>query len=343
MIIILALLLIVVVVNSDSSFGSGSSAVQQGPFFTPCTFPTPHQSTHYHLFCDGHHRRLPYICDLHRLISPAGVQTISLAFAKYRHYFMFNQSLSIGVVLVRQLAPPPTEAHVYSNRLEYGCLFGAGDDELDGCVRMDVQTVSRFVHRWKSYTNIYASILYERWFRVRPPTSLCQLQQPNILMLVAVDGLLNDPRMHPIIRLHSGKCQSMSNYFVLQPNRVYQLRSQMCNSNQSTQFFKAYRCIASSKIYYCKSATCWPNSIQLAVCRVAISYLYGHSKSSASVYCSSSPPSCSNTTSSDASSQSRHHRQAWSCPVLDPKHTSCSDNDHNNITKHCLPNVITIV
>jgi hypothetical protein len=29
--------------------------------------------------------------------------------------------------------------------------------------------------------------------------------------------------------------------------------------------------------------------------------------------------------------------------VLDPKHTSCSDNDHNNITKHCLPNVITIV
>lgn len=115
---------------------------------------------------------------------------------------MVNSSLSLAVVLVRQLAPPVSEEYVYSNRPEYGCLFDKDDD----CVRIDHEKIARFVRSPKIYARIYSSVLYDRFFDNESEGALrnAYCLRPNVLILVATDGLINDPRLYPLVHVHSG-------------------------------------------------------------------------------------------------------------------------------------------
>uniref|UniRef100_A0A914UHC7 Uncharacterized protein n=1 Tax=Plectus sambesii TaxID=2011161 RepID=A0A914UHC7_9BILA len=172
----------------------------QGPFFTPCTFPTPrHHPREYHSFCDGN-TRLPYLCDLHQQIAHSYTKVIVDAYTKHNRWFMVNSSLTLAVVLVRQLAPPVTEEEVYSNRLEYGCLF----DKEDDCVRIDHEKIGRFVRSSKVYARIYSSVLYDRFFDTDSAARNAHCLRPNVLILVATDGLINDARLYPLVHVHSG-------------------------------------------------------------------------------------------------------------------------------------------
>ena len=96
----------------------------RGPYFTPCTFPTPlHQPSMYRTFCDRFYTQLPFLCDLHQQISHSGSDEILKVFNKNRAWFTANSTTTIAVVVVNQLALPRNEELVYKNRKEYGCLF----------------------------------------------------------------------------------------------------------------------------------------------------------------------------------------------------------------------------
>ncbi|KHN73523.1 hypothetical protein Tcan_11721 [Toxocara canis] len=170
------------------------------PFFTPCTFPSPiHQPIQFHSLCTVF-PRVPFLCDLHQQLSHSGSAAITHAFNKHKAVFSTNSSISLGIVIVRQLAPPPNVDVVYRNRNEYGCLF---EDE---CTRMDVERVQKFVSSAKMFTKIYASTLYERWFA----ESHDNCNQANILALIILDGLVNDVRKLPYVKIHTGEARLLT-------------------------------------------------------------------------------------------------------------------------------------
>uniref|UniRef100_A0A914RFL5 Uncharacterized protein n=1 Tax=Parascaris equorum TaxID=6256 RepID=A0A914RFL5_PAREQ len=100
----------------------------------------------------------------------------------------FEKSANVRskIIIVRQLAPPANADIVYRNRNEYGCLF---EDE---CTRMDVERVEKFVSSAKMFT------------KVRESSENCN--QANILALIILDGLVNDVRKLPYVRIHTGEC-----------------------------------------------------------------------------------------------------------------------------------------
>uniref|UniRef100_A0A9J2PZC2 Uncharacterized protein n=1 Tax=Ascaris lumbricoides TaxID=6252 RepID=A0A9J2PZC2_ASCLU len=108
--------------------------------------------------------------------------------------FVSSAKMFTKIFTVRQLAPPANVDIVYRNRNEYGCLF---EDE---CTRMDVERVEKFVSSAKMFTKIYASTLYERWFA--EGSENCN--QANVLALIILDGLVNDVRKLPYVRIHTG-------------------------------------------------------------------------------------------------------------------------------------------
>jgi len=176
------------------------SSIAQGPFFSPCTFPTPvHQPLQFRSVCTIF-PRVPFLCDLHQLLSHSGSAEIHRAFHKHRKQFTpstGNESLpSLGIILVRYLAPPLNTDVVYKNRQEYGCLF----DRDDECQRIDAEQIQNFVNRPKIFVRLYTSTLYERWF---PSAGHCS--QPNVLITVLTEGVLNDYRLIPIVKIHSGE------------------------------------------------------------------------------------------------------------------------------------------
>ncbi|KAK0404122.1 hypothetical protein QR680_017300 [Steinernema hermaphroditum] len=170
----------------------------QPPYFTPCTFPSPlYYSEAYKAACTLF-SNLPFICDLHQQLSQSGSSVVFDAFHRHRDLFFANNSYSLGIVLVKSLQSPPSVEQVYG-RPEYQCLFD------DSCVRMDAERVDNFVQSVRTFTKVppppcppnralqvYVSVLYDRWFASESARPLCQ--SPNILALIVLDGLLNDPR-----------------------------------------------------------------------------------------------------------------------------------------------------
>ncbi|VDN51798.1 unnamed protein product [Dracunculus medinensis] len=134
--------------------------------------------------------RLPFLCDLHHQLSNSGSIIISQAYNKHRSIFVHNSTSSIAIVLVRQLSPPINSDVVYRNKDDYGCLFN------DECSPMNSERTEKFV----TSTRIYASALYDRWFH---ENSRCY--QPNILILIVTDGIINDIRKLPHITIHTGE------------------------------------------------------------------------------------------------------------------------------------------
>uniref|UniRef100_A0A915C0Q3 Uncharacterized protein n=1 Tax=Parascaris univalens TaxID=6257 RepID=A0A915C0Q3_PARUN len=71
--------------------------------------------------------------------------------------------------------------------------------------------VEKFVSSAKMFTKtsvikIYASTLYERWFA--EASENCN--QANILALIILDGLVNDVRKLPYVRIHTGEVRLLS-------------------------------------------------------------------------------------------------------------------------------------
>uniref|UniRef100_A0A0R3RWK7 UPF0481 protein At3g47200-like n=1 Tax=Elaeophora elaphi TaxID=1147741 RepID=A0A0R3RWK7_9BILA len=205
-------------------------------FFSPCTFPSPlYEPLQFRLHCNLM-PHLPFICDLHQQLSDSGSTVILEAFEKLRSVLVRNDSsLSLGIlvgetifhavefmeqlksavkvrqakILVRQLAPPTSSSIVYSNKYEYGCLF---DDE---CIHMDAEKIQQFVISARTFVKIYAATLYKRWF-LEDKNS----KQPNILAIIILDGLVNDVRKLPYVKIYTGDFRLLSSMFNIQSECV---------------------------------------------------------------------------------------------------------------------------
>uniref|UniRef100_A0A1I7YQJ9 Genome assembly, chromosome: II n=1 Tax=Steinernema glaseri TaxID=37863 RepID=A0A1I7YQJ9_9BILA len=176
--------------------GAVGAAAGHAPYFTPCTFPSPLYFPEAYKASCTLFPNLPFICDLHQQLSQSGSSVVLDAFLRHRDLFFVNNSYTLGVVLVKSLQSPPSVDQVFG-RPEYQCLFD------DNCLRMDAERVENFVQSVRTFTKVYVSVLYDRWFVsdvARP-----QCQSPNILALIVLDGLLNDPRKLSSVTLHSGE------------------------------------------------------------------------------------------------------------------------------------------
>ncbi|VDO31768.1 unnamed protein product [Brugia timori] len=199
-------------------------------FFSPCTFPSPlYEPLQFRSHCNLM-PHLPFICDLHQQLSDSGSTVILEAFEKLKSVLVRNDSsLSLGILivnnsnglhekccmsstscnLVRQLAPPASSSVVYSNKYEYGCLF---EDE---CIHMDAEKIQQFVISARTFVKIYASTLYKRWF-LEDKT----YNQPNILAIIILDGLVNDVRKLPYVKIYTGDFRLLSSMFNIQSECV---------------------------------------------------------------------------------------------------------------------------
>ncbi|VDK82503.1 unnamed protein product [Litomosoides sigmodontis] len=168
-------------------------------FFSPCTFPSPlHEPLQFRSYCNLM-PHLPFICDLHQQLSHSSSAVILETFEK----------LSDVCVSMRQLAPPTSSSVVYSNKYEYGCLF---EDE---CIRMDAEKIQQFVISARTFVKIYASTLYKRWFLEDTSSN-----QPNILAIIILDGLVNDVRKLPYVKIYTGDFRLLSSMFNIQSECV---------------------------------------------------------------------------------------------------------------------------
>ncbi|KAL3989563.1 hypothetical protein ACH3XW_28185 [Acanthocheilonema viteae] len=179
-------------------------------FFSPCTFPSPlYEPLQFRSHCNLM-PHLPFICDLHQQLSNSGSTVILEAFEKLRSVLVRNDSShSLGILIVRQLAPPTSSSVVYSNKQEYGCLFE------DDCIRMDAEKIQQFVISARTFVKIYVTTLYKRWF-LEDTTS----NQPNILAVIILDGLVNDVRKLPYVKIYTDEFRLLSSMFNIQSECV---------------------------------------------------------------------------------------------------------------------------
>uniref|UniRef100_A0A8R1TRQ9 Uncharacterized protein n=1 Tax=Onchocerca volvulus TaxID=6282 RepID=A0A8R1TRQ9_ONCVO len=180
------------------------------PNFSPCTFPSPlYQPLQFRSYCNLM-PHLPFICDLHQQLSDSGSTVILEAFEKFKSVLVRNDSsLALGILVVRQLAPPTSSSIVYSNKHEYGCLF---DDEY---IHMNAEKIQQFVISARTFIKIYASILYKRWF-----LEDTIYNQPNILAIIILDGLVNDVRKLPYVKIYTDNFRLLSSMFNIQSECV---------------------------------------------------------------------------------------------------------------------------
>uniref|UniRef100_A0A915Q094 Uncharacterized protein n=1 Tax=Setaria digitata TaxID=48799 RepID=A0A915Q094_9BILA len=115
------------------------------PLFSPCTFPSPlYEPLQFRSYCNLM-PHLPFICDLHQQLSDSGSTVILEAFEKLKPVLVRNDSLSLGILIVRQLVPPESSSVVYNNKYEYGCLF---EDE---CFHMNLEKIQQFVSSARTF------------------------------------------------------------------------------------------------------------------------------------------------------------------------------------------------
>lgn len=137
--------------------------------------------------------RLPFICDLHHQLSHVKLAGIVSAYERYKPYFFHHNRTTLAVLIVRQLEAPTSIASVYEES-SYSCLF---ENE---CNPVDSEVVLGFVNNVKIFIKVYAWKLYERWFALDDSCA-----QPNVLALMVLDGLINDARKIPYVRIHTGE------------------------------------------------------------------------------------------------------------------------------------------
>ncbi|KAM3728555.1 Outer membrane protein assembly factor BamE [Dirofilaria immitis] len=180
------------------------------PFFSPCTFPSPlYEPIQFRLYCNLM-PHLPFICDLHQQLSDSGSTVILEAFEKLKPLLVRNDSsLSLGILVVRQLAPPTSSSVVYNNKHEYGCLF---EDE---CIHMNAEKIQQFVISARTFIKIYTSTLYNRWFLEDTVGN-----QPNILAIIILDGLVNDVRKLPYVKIYTDNLRLLPSMFNIQSECV---------------------------------------------------------------------------------------------------------------------------
>uniref|UniRef100_A0A1I7TC02 Recep_L_domain domain-containing protein n=1 Tax=Caenorhabditis tropicalis TaxID=1561998 RepID=A0A1I7TC02_9PELO len=112
--------------------------------------------------------RLPFVCDLHHQLAYTNVHGIEKAYHKYRSLFTNGNSSTLAVIITKQLEQPAS-ANDVMKKSEYACLFDNECDQIDGDM----------------ITGIVGNVR-------------------KFLKLVLVDGVVNDARKIPYVRLHTG-------------------------------------------------------------------------------------------------------------------------------------------
>ncbi|CAI4228599.1 unnamed protein product [Auanema sp. JU1783] len=164
------------------------------PIYSPCDFPspvyTPAPIFKQECLALPH---IPFLCDLHHQLVHSSTVGIENTYEKYRPFLTHHGNSTLAIILVKQLEAPTSTDNVY-NDLKYKCLF---ENE---CNLIDNEIVRGFVTSVKVFMKVYAWKLYERWFGLDEKCT-----QPNVLVLIVMDGLVNDARKIPYVRIHSGE------------------------------------------------------------------------------------------------------------------------------------------
>ncbi|KAI6191652.1 hypothetical protein M3Y97_00251200 [Aphelenchoides bicaudatus] len=142
-------------------------------FYSPCTFPVsfsnnPIQNREHYRVC-GKKRHLSFVCDLHFQLHQQNVFAITKAFEKHRVVLEQDQRPRFEILVVKWLAVPDS-------------ISALTEDNADS----------------KTFTKIYTTALFERWF---PTDQLCK--NPRVLALVVLDGMLADTRKLISVNLHT--------------------------------------------------------------------------------------------------------------------------------------------
>ncbi|KAF8382199.1 hypothetical protein PRIPAC_71341 [Pristionchus pacificus] len=164
------------------------------PIYSPCEFPTPIlPSTHFDVQCKTHgSSKLKFICDLNHQLQFVPLTEVEQHYDRFRSVFEYGNRSHVGIVLVRHLEQPSSAGSVYEDS-RYSCLFN------EECARLDAEVIAGFSNNVKMFLKVYAWKLYDRWFG---NSDGCQT--PHILVLISVDGLVNDARKIPYVKIHSG-------------------------------------------------------------------------------------------------------------------------------------------
>ncbi|CAB3399743.1 unnamed protein product [Caenorhabditis bovis] len=181
---------IVIFVQIIASVSSGQIPVH--PIFSPCQFPLPITEPGYHRQACNTMSRLPFICDLHHSLAHTNTIGIEKAYKRYKYVFTNGNASTLAVIIAKQLEQPVTVNDVM-NKPEYACLFDNECDQIDGDI------VTAMVGNVKKFLMVYSWKVYERWFGAPAGCS-----KANLLALVVIDGVVNDARKIPYVRLHTG-------------------------------------------------------------------------------------------------------------------------------------------
>ncbi|CAD6187204.1 unnamed protein product [Caenorhabditis auriculariae] len=183
-------------ISSTSFCQAGQAPVP--PIYSPCNFPSPlHEPNLFRTVCSAL-PKFPFICDLHHQLAYTNTAGIEKAFLRYHSLFTDRNRSTIGVIIAKQLEAPSSATDVFKNA-EYTCLF---ENE---CNQVDAEVVSGIVTNVKTFYKVYTWKVYERWFGT---TESCG--KTNLLALVVVDGLINDARKIPYVRIHTGSSRLRS-------------------------------------------------------------------------------------------------------------------------------------
>ncbi|PIC16497.1 hypothetical protein B9Z55_023080 [Caenorhabditis nigoni] len=136
--------------------------------------------------------RLPFVCDLHHQLAYTNVHGIEKAYNKYRSLFTNGNASTLAVIITKQLEQPAS-ANDVMKKSEYACLFDNECDQIDG------DMITGIVGNVRKFLKIYSWKVYERWFGASESCS-----KTNLLALVVIDGVVNDARKIPYVRLHTG-------------------------------------------------------------------------------------------------------------------------------------------
>ncbi|UMM40049.1 hypothetical protein L5515_016831 [Caenorhabditis briggsae] len=168
------------------------SQIPVPPIFSPCNFPSPITEPSFHRSVCYTIPRLPFVCDLHHQLAYTNVHGIEKAYNKYRSLFTNGNASTLAVIITKQLEQPAS-ANDVMKKSEYACLFDNECDQIDG------DMITGIVGNVRKFLKVYSWKVYERWFGASESCS-----KTNLLALVVIDGVVNDARKIPYVRLHTG-------------------------------------------------------------------------------------------------------------------------------------------
>ncbi|CAI5454085.1 unnamed protein product [Caenorhabditis angaria] len=163
------------------------------PIFSPCNFPSPIKDPTVHKTVCHTIPRLPFVCDLHHQLAYTNTHAIEKAYSRYKSVFTEGNTSTLAVIIVKQLEQP-VEANDVMTKREYACLFDTTCQQIDGDV------ITGMAGNVRMFLKVYAWKVFERWFRHSPPE---ECGKANLLALLVLDGVVNDARKIPYVRLHA--------------------------------------------------------------------------------------------------------------------------------------------